>query len=271
MTESKDYVQHVLSHYKEEAAKHGASKASTMWDNTTRQRELDAIVQLIRHVSGGQVAQQRVLEIGAGNGVLLAHLNDVLPELSPVAVEFSPDMLAVAKQRQLPRATLLQGDVRSLPFEDNSFDIVVTERCVINLMDKHHQLEAFAQIARVLRPGGHYICIEAFTDGHQMMNQARDELGLPAIPQAHHNLWFDKGWFRESVAGAFEVVDLKVKPELPQENFMSSHYFVSRVLYPAVSKREPLYNTAFVSFFGFLPPSGNFSPIQLFLLKRREA
>jgi SAM-dependent methyltransferase len=271
MTETKDYVEHVLAHYKAEAAKHGASPASTMWDNTTRQRELDAIVSLIRHVAGSNVPSARLLEIGAGNGVLLAHLDQALPELSPVAIEFSPDMLAVAQARALPKATLHQGDVRALPFPDASFDIVVTERCVINLMDREHQQAAFSQIARVLRPGGHYICIEAFTDGHQAMNQARDELGLPAIPQAHHNLWFDKGWFKDQIGGAFEVVDLKAAPELPQENFLSSHYFVSRVLYPAVSKREPMYNTSFVGFFGFLPPSGNFSPVQLFLLKRRGA
>jgi hypothetical protein len=104
-----------------------------------------------------------------------------------------------------------------------------------------------------------------------MMNQARGELGLPAIPQAHHNLWFEKAWFKETVAKSFEIVDLSADAALPQENFMSSHYFVSRVIYPALSKAEPRYNTAFVSFFNFLPPSGNFSPIQLFLLKRRSA
>jgi ubiquinone/menaquinone biosynthesis C-methylase UbiE len=268
MTATHDYVQHVLNHYKEEAAKNGASAASTMWDNTTRGRELDAIVRLVRHVGGSDLSGQRLLEVGAGNGVLLAHLDAVLPELSPVGVEFSPDMLAVAQERKLPRAKLTRGDVRALEFPDASFDIVVTERCVINLMEPQHQAEAIAQIARVLRPGGHYICIEAFTDGHQQMNQARQDIGLPPIPQAHHNLWFDKAWFKEQVASFFEIVDLSAIPSLPRENFLSSHYFASRVLYPAVSKTPVVYNSTFVSFFDFLPPSGNFSPIQLFLLKR---
>jgi ubiquinone/menaquinone biosynthesis C-methylase UbiE len=269
MTESKDYVQHVLAHYREEASKNGASPASTMWDNTTRARELDAIVRLIREVAGQHLARQRVLEIGAGNGVLLAHLDQAMPELSPTAVEFSPEMLAVAQGRKLSRAKILQGDVRSLDFPEASFDIAITERCVINLMDRVHQAEALEQIARVVRPGGHYLCIEAFTDGLECMNLARSEVGLPPIPQAHHNLWFDKAWFREQVQRWFDVVDLAARPDLPQENFLSSHYFVSRVLYPAVSKADVKYNTAFVNFFGFLPPSGNFSPIQLFCLRRK--
>jgi len=268
MTDS-NYVDHVLAHYKEEAAKHGASEASTMWDRTTRARELESILRLLRHVAGPELETKRVLEIGCGNGVLLAHLDREVPGLKPVGLEFSPDMLAIAKQRQLPRAEILQGDVRKMPFEKASFDIAVTERCIINLMQRDHQAEALADVARVVRPGGYYICIEAFTDGLANLNQVRDELGLPPIPQAHHNEWFDKAWFQAEVGKNFEIVDLSARPDLPQQNFLSSHYFASRALYPAVSKTEVRYNSAFASFFSFLPPSGNFSPIQLFLLKRK--
>src|SRR5689334_16293191 len=238
MTETADYVQHVLAHYKDEAKKHGASPASTMWDKTTRGRELDAISRLIRHLSAGRIGEQRLLEIGAGNGVLLAHLAETLPELRPVALEFSSDMLEIAKQRGLPNATLAHGDVRAMPFETAAFDLVVSERCIINLMRRDHQSEALSEVARVLRPGGHFICIEAFTDGHEAMNQARDELGLAPIPQAHHNLWFDKPWFRQQVEPHFEIVGLSGSPDLPQENFLSSHYFISRVFYPAVTRNE---------------------------------
>ena len=240
-----------------------------MWDKTTRARELDAITRLIRHVAGGKLSSLELLEVGAGNGVLMAHLDQELPQLKPVAVEFSPDMFAVAQARALPRVRWVQGDVRKLDFADASFDVVVTERCIINLMDREHQAEALAEVARVLRRGGHYICIEAFTDGLVNMNQARDDVGLPPIPQAHHNLWFDKDWFAEQAGRHFETQSLATTPELPQQNFLSSHYFTSRVLYPAVAKKDPAYNSTFASFFSFLPPYGNFSPIQLFLLKKR--
>lgn len=268
-TDSNDYVAHVLDHYKHEASRHGVSEASTMWDKTTRQRELDAIQRLLRHVSGSNLASTKLLEIGAGNGVLMDHLSREVPELNPVALEFSPDMFAVAQTRQLPRVKWVQGDVRAMPFDDRAFDVVVSERCIINLMERQHQADALKEVARVLSPGGHYICIEAFTDGLQNMNQAREDVGLPPIPQAHHNLWFEKAWFREQASTWFEIVDLSQSAHLPQENFLSSHYFTSRVLYPAVSKKDPAYNSTFASFFAFLPPYGNFSPIQLHLLKKR--
>jgi ubiquinone/menaquinone biosynthesis C-methylase UbiE len=269
MTDSKNYVQHVLDHYKEEASRHGTSEASTMWDKTTRQRELDAVLSLVRHLSGDQVAATKLLEIGAGNGVLMDHMVRAMPALRPVALEFSPDMFRVAQSRDLPHVEWIQGDVRALPFTAGAFDIVVSERCIINLMDRAHQEEALREVGRVLKPGGHYVCIEAFTDGLENMNQARQDVGLPAIPQAHHNLWFDKAWFREKASESFDIVELAQSPSLPQENFLSSHYFTSRVLYPAVSKKEPAYNSTFASFFSFLPPYGNFSPIQLFLLRKR--
>lgn len=267
---SNDYVQHVLTHYKDEAKQHGTSAASTMWDETTRSRELDAIVRLVRHVGGANTGALKLLEVGAGNGVLLDHLSRVEPALRPIGLEFSPEMFALAQGRNLPGATVLQGDVRSMPFETACMDVVVSERCVINLMDRAHQRQAFAEIARVLRPGGHYICVEAFTDGHENLNRARAELGLAAIPQAHHNLWLEPSFFRAAIEAFFQLVELQDSPELPSSNFLSSHYFVSRVLYPAITKSDVRYNTSFVQFFGFLPPSGNFSPIQVFLLRRRD-
>jgi hypothetical protein len=54
-------------------------------------------------------------------------------------------------------------------------------------------------------------------------------------------------------------------------NFLSSHYFVSRVLYPAVLKGDLVRNSEFTKFFSFLPPAGNYSAIQAHLLKKRRS
>jgi SAM-dependent methyltransferase len=180
-------------------------------------------------------------------------------------------MLEVARSRNVPNCPIAQGDVRALPFDDASWDIAVTERCIINVMNVDEQAQSLAQVARVLRPGGHFVCIEAFTDGLEQLNAARGELGLQPNVQPHHNIWFDKQWFLKTAAPFFEVVDLAAEndPSLPPPNFLSSHYFMSRVVYPSATKREVLYNTHFVKFFSVLPPMGNYAPIQLYLLKRR--
>jgi len=161
--------------------------------------------------------------------------------------------------------------VRALPFADGAFDVAITERCIINVMDRGHQADSLREMARVLARGGHYLCIEAFTDGLAELNQARAELGLPPNDMPYHNLWFDKAWFLDTIAPDFEVVDLSTHrdPTLPTPNFLSSHYFISRVLYPAITKAPIVYNTHLVKFFSFLPPIGNYAAIQFYLLRRK--
>jgi ubiquinone/menaquinone biosynthesis C-methylase UbiE len=153
-----------------------------------------------------------------------------------------------------------------MPLEDGAFDIVVTERCLINLRGPADQAVAIGELARVLRPGGHYICIEAFMDGLELLNAAREQLGLPPNHPPAHNVWFETDWFQETVQRHLRRRD---STELgAPSNFLSSHYFISRVVYPAITRREILYNTEFVKFFSFLPPIGEYSPIQLYLFRK---
>jgi hypothetical protein len=111
------------------------------------------------------------------------------------------------------------------------------------------------------------VLIEAFTDGLDNLNRARQELGLPPNRVPEHNRWFEKERFLQVVAPLFE--DVGEADGVPPRTFLSTHYFISRVLYPAVTRREVLYNTEFVRFFRFLPPQGDYSPIQVFLLRKR--
>jgi ubiquinone/menaquinone biosynthesis C-methylase UbiE len=266
-----DYTSIILEHYRKEAEIHGADASSTMRDEITRGREIAAVLRLVEHLRAGGSATGKLLDVGCGNGYLLGVLRGKYPTLDITGLEYTPEMVAVARERAVPACPIVQGDVRSLPFPDASFDVVVTERCIINVMDREQQATSLREVGRVLRPGGHFICIEAFADGLEQLNAAREELGLPPNVQPHHNIWFDKKWFLETIEPQFGVVDLAATrdPSLPPPNFLSSHYFISRVLYPSVTKREILYNTHFVKFFASLPPTGNYSPIQVYLLKRR--
>ena len=74
--------------------------------------------------------------------------------------------------------------------------------------------------------------------------------------------------FRQEAAKHFEVVDTQSFAGVPQ-HFLSSYYFISRVVYPAVTRTDLKYNTHFVRFFADQPPRGTYAPIQLFLLRKR--
>ncbi len=264
------YSDIILEHYRREAEAHGVEATSTMKDGITRGREIDGVKSALGHLRTTARAR-RVVDIGCGNGFLLELLREEFPDLGLVGLEYTPQMVELARSRKIAGVTIEQGSVCELPFPDASFDVASTERCIINVMDRKDQARAFAEVARVLKPGGHFLCIEAFLDGLAELNAARDELGLPPNVVPHHNMWFEKDWFEATIEPHFSVVnrDGAAAPGLPPINFLSSHYFISRALYPAVTKREILYNTHLVRFFAFLPPMGNYSPIQFHVLKKR--
>ena len=261
----------ILEHYRKQAEIHGADASSTMADEITRGREIAGVQRLIDYLVERGKPASSLLDVGCGNGYLLSVLRQQFPQMKMNGLEYTPEMVEIARERGVPECPIVHGDVRALPFDSGSWDIAVTERCIINILDRAEQGKALAEVARVLRPGGHFLCIEAFTDGLAQLNAAQAELGVKENVQPYHNMWFDKDWFLETIAPFFEVVDVAAEndPSLPPPNFLSSHYFMSRVVYPNVTKREILYNTHFVKFFSFLPPMGNYAPIQLYLLRRR--
>lgn len=258
----------ILEHYRKQAEAHRLEPTSTMADETTRNLEISAILACVDHALSQLGPNCRLLELGCGNGYLLSVLSDRQPSLQLTGADYSEDMVELAASRSIPNSEVRREDVRGLTFQSESFDVVVTERCLINLLEASEQELALGEIFRVLKPGGFAVLIEAFTDGLENLNRGRVELGLPENEVPYHNLWFDKERFLAALAGRFREVDAGGARSLPPRNFLSSHYFISRVLYPAVTHREILYNTEFVKFFEFLPPHGAYSPIQLFFLQK---
>ena len=103
-------------------------------------------------------AQGRVLEIGFGTGLNLAHYGARVRGL--VAVEPSEGMLARAAPRMAAAPFPVQvvvGSAEDLPFDDASFDTVVS---VLTLCTVADPARAVAQLRRVLRPDGAFLVLE---------------------------------------------------------------------------------------------------------------
>lgn len=97
--------------------------------------------------------QERLLDVGTGPAVLLAELaRSPSPPVRACGIDSSPEMLARAPV--LPDAwSLGVGDAASLPFEDNSFD-VVTASYLLHVLDAGDRRRVLGETRRVLRPGG---------------------------------------------------------------------------------------------------------------------
>jgi ubiquinone/menaquinone biosynthesis C-methylase UbiE len=98
----------------------------------------------------------RVLEIAAGTGVVTRKLASVLHEdVAIVATDLNPAMLETAAAIGTSRPVQWrQADAMQLPFANGMFDAVVCQFGVMFFPDK---AKAFAEVGRVLCPGGIFI------------------------------------------------------------------------------------------------------------------
>lgn len=261
----------IKQYYREEATKHGASRLSTMEDEVVREKELELLRGFLT-VLGKDGTGLRVLDLGCGNGYALEVLSGTHSH-SYWGLDICRELLTIAQARNLPNCVFSEGSALAMPFGPDFFDLVYTERCLINILDWEEQQSALGEIARVLRPGGYYLMIECFTDGLANNNQARQECGLEELKEAPHNKYFQKELFFQAARGLFSIIEpARLDPDggglLFSPNFLSSHYFIARVLHPLVTKGAWVRNTEFVKFFTFLPPVGNYSPLQAFILQK---
>ena len=122
-------------------------------------------------------ARGRVLEIGAGTGLNLAHYSDDVSEL--VLLEPEPAMrrrLARRLRRVGREAELLDASAECLPFADASFDTVV---CTLVLCTVPAPDRALAEIGRVLAPDGRLLFIEHVRAESPRLARLQDRLLEP--------------------------------------------------------------------------------------------
>jgi ubiquinone/menaquinone biosynthesis C-methylase UbiE len=103
-------------------------------------------------------ARGRVLEIGFGTGLNLAHLPRTVKTLD--ALEPNPGMKAKAEQRlescEIPHA-VFEGSAEAIPADDGTYDAVISTMTLCTIPDDE---AALAEIRRVLRPGGSFLFLE---------------------------------------------------------------------------------------------------------------
>ena len=143
-----------------------------------------------RHLFGGSrawVCSQAAgdtLEVGIGTGLNLPFYGQ---QARLTGIDFSPDMLALARQRaaRLGReADLREADALALPFPDASFDTVV---CTFTLCAVPDDRKAVAEMTRVLRPGGLLLLADHVAASAWPLRAVQRALDLVTVPlQGEH-------------------------------------------------------------------------------------
>ncbi|MGH3439002.1 MAG: phthiotriol/phenolphthiotriol dimycocerosates methyltransferase [Sciscionella sp.] len=98
---------------------------------------------------------KRVLEVGCGHGGGASYLMRTLHPASYTGLDLNPAGIAFCRKRHnLAGLEFVQGDAQNLPFPDQSFDAVINIESAVH----YPRFPRFlAEVARVLRPGGHFL------------------------------------------------------------------------------------------------------------------
>jgi tRNA (cmo5U34)-methyltransferase len=156
-----------------------ASKAVNLWTSTEHVRDYLGRADQISHRTEGEAAllefipaeTRRILDLGTGDGRLLALVREQYPETEAVAVDFSPAMLEAVRARFAgdPRVRVVEHNMDSpLPElgspergsgEPEKFDAVISSFAIHHLV--HERKRAlYAEIFGLLNSGGVFCNLE---------------------------------------------------------------------------------------------------------------
>lgn len=106
----------------------------------------------------GDVAGKDMLEVGSGRGGGASHIKRYLNPKTMTGLDLAQNAVDFANEtQQVERLKYIQGNAENLPFEDNSFDVVINvESChAYGSVDKFLQ-----EIKRVLHADGLFLCTD---------------------------------------------------------------------------------------------------------------
>ena len=136
-------IKKIYKHYENEAKKSVLSPKSTMRDQFIRKLEVEKITSLLKEIIGNK--KQKVLEIGCGNGYTLKQIRSKF-DCEFTGTDVNKEMIKNANLRKLKNVTFKVDDVTKTKIPKQSFDVVFTNRCLINLKDWNFQKKALKNI-----------------------------------------------------------------------------------------------------------------------------
>lgn len=173
---------------------HNREEVLAYWDNDDVESMYD------KHLLNAEteIIRQRIplgskiLDAGCGEGEGTLAYSSIAGAVVH-AVDFSETRLRKAKSRLEGRDNVVieQVDFLGSYDLDHDYDVVVSQRFLINLMEWDLQKKVLLDLVSMLKPGGTLVMSEGSQQGVSSLNDFRSTLGLSPIPIKWHNLFFD--------------------------------------------------------------------------------
>jgi len=188
-----------------------------------------------------------ILEIACGTGRVTAHLANSVKHDTITATDLNPDMIEIAKKIvKDDKIKWMPADAMELPFEDDSYDLVVMQFGIMFFPDKHKGL---SEAYRVLRPGGRLIFntwdksenVQAIYEGRKII-ESFFEKDPPQFYSIPFSMYDEKELrFITATAGFKDVKIELVKKEgvSPSAKELANGIVEGNPVYLAICERDP--------------------------------
>jgi SAM-dependent methyltransferase len=177
--------------------------ASWFWRCATRR-------QLLPWILSGSRLGEHVLELGAGPGAATDELRQRAGRVT--SLEYDPAFATRLSVRMRgSNVHVLQGDASTLPFPDATFSSTIAVLVLHHLKSSELQDRAFAEIHRVLRPGGVFFAFE-IQDGWMQRAAHTRSTFVPLAPGSSNARLHKAGFSRVTVdlrRGGFRIRALR--------------------------------------------------------------
>ncbi|MFT5229607.1 MAG: ubiquinone/menaquinone biosynthesis C-methylase UbiE [Urechidicola sp.] len=246
--------------WNDQAKEFGVDSLATMPDTYLKELEIENISKYLEQANS-------VVDIGCGNGYSTFEYSKKIKG-DILGIDFSDEMIKYAKQvgdqsDEYKNVQFMQGDVRNLDIPDESMDLVITDRCLINLESRSDQKKAIDEVFRVLKPGGRYLMCEDTEQGLKNLNQLRKQAALEEILVRWHNLYLDESHLKSCSSSKFFITD--------EIRFSSFYYVATRIINGGISRdnnQSPDYLDPINKYSRLISGQGefgDFGPLKLFV------
>jgi ubiquinone/menaquinone biosynthesis C-methylase UbiE len=152
--------------FSEKSAKLYDTQVEVLFTGTAGAMRRQALVPLAHAIRGHDQRKLHMLDVACGTGGFLADVASNYPRLNLTGLDLSPAYTAEAHRRLGHRRPLsiLEANAEAMPLADGSQDIVSSIYLFHELPPKTRAIVA-SEIARVLKPGGTFILVDALQTG----------------------------------------------------------------------------------------------------------
>ena len=153
-----------------------------------------------------------IVDVAGGTGDIAFRIHRRAPGARVTVSDINPEMLAVGRDRALNRGIAasiewVTADAESLPFPDRAADAVTI---AFGLRNVTHRERALAEMRRILKPGGRFLCLEFSRVAVPLLGQIYERYSFSVVP------WIGQIVTRDRDAYRYLVESIRRFP--PQES-----------------------------------------------------